>query len=107
MAVRQHTHDGARPDSDDYPVRADLTVLVTRDADGDLTDGVRARLDDVDVVAGVERVDVGGLRPSLNDLRVDVTASLRVRGPPDDPEAVAAALADGFGVREVAAVERR
>lgn len=84
----------------EHVVRASLTVLVTRNADGDLREGVRARLAAVDCVAGVDRVDVSGLRPALNDVRVQVDAALRVGGPPD-PEAVAAALESGFGVKEV------
>lgn len=84
----------------EHAVRASLTVLVTRNADGDLQEGVRARLAAVDCVVGVDRADVSGLRPALNDLRVQVDAALRVGGPPD-AESVAAALESGFGVKEV------
>ncbi|WP_231751624.1 hypothetical protein [Halogeometricum sp. CBA1124] len=55
--------------ADHHSVRASLTVLVTRDADGDLQEGVRARLAAVDCVVAVDRADVSGLRPALNDLR--------------------------------------
>ncbi|ADQ66179.1 hypothetical protein C499_09694 [Halogeometricum borinquense DSM 11551] len=97
MAITQPSQNAQQ---DDYPVAASLTVLVTRDADGDLQEGVRARLDAVECVASVDRVDVSGLRPALNDMRVDLDAALRVSGPPD-AESVADALEAGFGVKEV------
>lgn len=90
-----------------------MTVLVNRDAPGDLADGVRSRLSRVDGVAEIETVDIRGVRPSLNDLRVTVDATLRVRVDADQPEApdpasppdvdaaaVERLLADGFGVRD-------
>lgn len=99
----------SRPDrnaqQDDHEVRASLTVLVTRDGDGDLREGVRARLAAVDCVVAVDRADVSGLRPALNDVRVDVDAALRVDGPPDERR-VAAALEAGFGVKEVREVSK-
>lgn len=94
------SHPSQKAQHDDYPVRASLTVLVTRDADGDLREGVRARLAAVDCVVAVDRVDVSGLRPALNDVRVRVDAALCVRDPPDEAD-VAAALEAGFGVKEV------
>jgi hypothetical protein len=89
--------------------QASMTVLVNRDAPGDLVAGVRDRLERVAGVLAVESVDVRGVRPSLNDLRVEVDATLRVRvdavspddrDPPVDPAAVERLLADGFGVRD-------
>ena len=101
-------------------VHCELTVLVTRNAAGDLVDGVRERLRRVDGVTAVEEVDVRGLTPGLNDLRVETTVRLRVGVPPDrerDPtegdesrlegdedspdDAVRSTLESGFGVRSV------
>jgi hypothetical protein len=87
-------------------VRADLELLVTRNARGDLTDGVLDRLAKVDGVETVEDVTISGLRPGLNDLAVEVTATLHVATPrPADDAALEALLTDGFGV-ERAAVAR-
>jgi hypothetical protein len=91
--------------ADHRSVRASLTVLVTRDADGDLQEGVRARLAAVDCVVAVDRADVSGLRPALNDLRVEVDADLHVSGPPEEAS-VADALEAGFGVKAVREVTR-
>ncbi|MFB6154774.1 MAG: hypothetical protein ABEJ22_02695 [Haloferacaceae archaeon] len=88
-----------------HPVHAQatLTVLVARDAAGDMVDGVRTRLERVDGVESVGDLDVSGVRPGLNDLQVEVATELHVSPrPPDeevDPDAVAAQLADGFGVK--------
>lgn len=98
--------------------RTELTVLVARDDSGDLRDGVRRRLDRVGAVETVDDLDVRGLRPGLNDLAVELAATLTVRGDaigaagaaeepvdpdaPDVPDAVAAALEDGFGVAAAA-----
>lgn len=81
--------------------RADLTVSVSRDAAGDLADGVRARIESADGVEAVEAVELRSLRPGLNDLTVEVTAELRL-SPDGDP---AARLERCFGIREVT-VER-
>jgi hypothetical protein len=80
-----------------------MTVHVARDAPGDLLAGVRARLDAVDCVASVEALDVRGVEPSLNDLRVAVRADLRLRGEGGDPASDVARLEAGFGVHEVSA----
>jgi hypothetical protein len=88
-------------------VDCELTVLVTRDAAGDLVDGVRERLRRVDGVADVGDVDVRGLTPGLNDLRVEATVRLRLRDPPDDAEGVEATLESGFGVRAARLVPDR
>jgi hypothetical protein len=87
-------------------VRADLRVRVSRDGPGDLHDGVRRRLRSVEAVAAVEAVDVSDLRPGLNDLAVDLVATLRLhadRTGGTDADALAARLGEGFGV-ECAAV---
>jgi hypothetical protein len=72
---------------------------VARGAAGDLAGGARARLEAVDAVAAVETVEVTGFRPTANDVRVDLTAEVRVRAAPD-PDAVAEALEDGFAILE-------
>jgi hypothetical protein len=95
-----------------------MTVLVNRDAPGDLAAGVEGRIAAVEAVESVEVVDLRGVRPGLNDLRVEVRADLRVHvGPPDGPDGpgdpgpgpraaeVEAALADGFGIRDVTVAE--
>ncbi|MFC4356923.1 hypothetical protein ACFO0N_03055 [Halobium salinum] len=81
-------------------VRAEMRVLVSRNGRGDLHDGVHQRLRRVDGVLEVEAVDVSGLRPGLNDLAVDLVATLRLRPerPDADGDALAAQLRDGFGV---------
>ena len=78
-----------------------MTVHVARDAPGDLLDGVDARLAAVDCVASVDALDVRGVTPSLNDLRVAVRADLRLHGEGGDPASDVEELADGFGVHEV------
>lgn len=114
-------------------VSATMTVLVNRDAPGDLAAGVEGRIAAVEAVESVEVVDLRGVRPGLNDLRVEVRADLRVHadppdgpgdpgpGPGSDPDPdpdlgpgpgpgpraaeVEAALADGFGIRDVTVAE--
>jgi len=69
----------------DHPaatVCASVLVAVTRDATGDLHEGATARLAAVDGVAAVEALDVTGVRPTLNDLRVEAEAVLAL-DPPD------------------------
>jgi hypothetical protein len=81
-------------------VRATLEVLVTRNARGDLTDGVHDRLRKVAVVDTVEHVEISGLTPGLNDLRVEATADLRLSPATTDADAATleALLEEGFGV---------
>jgi hypothetical protein len=83
-------------------VRATLEVLVTRNARGDLTDGVHDRLRKVAVVEDVEDVEISGLTPGLNDLRVEATADLRLdRTAADaDDAALEGLLEAGFGVAD-------
>jgi hypothetical protein len=93
-------HDQASP----VAATVEVTLWVPRGAAGDLRAGTREVLDGVDAVASVESVDIGAVRPTATDIRLDLVAELRLRigeGP------AAAALADGFGVlsAEVLAVE--
>ena len=71
-----------------------LRVEVPRDAAGDLHAGVRARLARYHAVEVVS-VDVVGLQPRLNDLTVDVEASIRLTA-----DAEVADLTDVVGVHE-------
>ena len=81
-------------------VRATVEVLVTRNARGDLTDGVHDRLRKVAVVDTVEHVEISGLTPGLNDLPVEATADLRLSPATTDADAATleALLEEGFGV---------
>ena len=54
-----------------------VRLAVPRDAAGDLRAGVRSKLAARDGVAVID-VDVVGLKPRLNDLTVDVDASVRL-----------------------------
>ena len=77
-----------------------LRVAVPRDAAGDLRAGVRSKLDGRDGV-DVTDVDVVDLRPRLNDLAVEVDASVRLA-----PDAEVADLTDVVGVSEARPRER-
>ncbi|MFC6752456.1 hypothetical protein [Halorubrum tibetense] len=71
-----------------------LRLEVPRDAAGDLHAGVRSRLarhDDIEVLD----VDVVGLQPRLNDLMVEVEASVRLA-----PDATLSDLTGIVGVHE-------
>jgi hypothetical protein len=81
--------------------QADLVVLVARDAAGDLVEGARTRLARAEGVEVVERFEVTGVRPGLNDLRVTATATVRVRADAATRDAAADRLAAGFGLAEV------
>ncbi|MFB6096286.1 MAG: hypothetical protein ABEJ74_02730 [Haloferacaceae archaeon] len=86
--------------------QARFEVLVGRDGPGDLVDGVRRLLERAPGVEAVADLRVRNVRPGLNDVRLDAEARVRVRPDdggvdPADPEALAAQLVDGFGVREV------
>lgn len=89
--------------SPDVTVDAELTVLVSRHARGNLHDGVHERLRKIDGVQRVEQVDIHGLRPGLNDLTVEVHAVLRLRPTALDDDSIAAQLADGFGIKRAVA----
>ena len=79
------------------PIGVTCTVSVPRNAAGDLETGVRDRLGDADGVDTVEAVDLEGIRPGLNDLTVNVSASLLV----DDTGDVGTRLEERFGVSDV------
>lgn len=87
----------------DVTVHAELTVLVSRNGRGDLHDGVRDRLRKIDGVRQIDTVDIRGLQPGLNDLTVEVQATLRLHPNAPDDEDVAAQLADGFGIKRAVA----
>ncbi|WP_152529843.1 hypothetical protein [Candidatus Halobonum tyrrellensis] len=79
-----------------------MTVAVSRSAPGDLAAGVETKLRRIDAVRGVESVDLRGIRPGLNDLTVDVEATLAVDADGDaDATALEAAFDDAFGVSDV------
>ncbi|GAB7009896.1 hypothetical protein [Halorubrum trueperi] len=73
-----------------------LRLAVPRDAAGDLHAGVRSKLAGCDDLDAILHVDVVGLQPRLNDLTVDVDASLRLA-----PDAEIDDLIDIVGVHEV------
>ncbi len=82
-------------------VDVELTVLVTRNGRGDLHDGIEHLIRRVDGVESVDAVDVHGLQPGLNDLAVDLVATIRLDPiESNDESAVEAQLLDGFGVRK-------
>jgi hypothetical protein len=87
---------------------ADLEIRVPRGDDGTLQDGIAAVLGRNTAVARTEVVDISGVTPTLNDLRVDAEVRLSVRlddAVEDERAAVRDAVADQFGVRTVSAVE--
>jgi hypothetical protein len=87
---------------------ADLEVQVPRGDDGSLQDGIVTVLGRSGAVDRTEVVDVNGVTPTLNDLRVDASVRLRVHldeSVEDERAAVRDAVADQFGVRTVSAVE--
>ncbi|WP_238398242.1 hypothetical protein [Halorussus salinus] len=87
---------------------ADLEVHVPRGGDGTLQDGIVTVLDRSAAVDSTEVLDVSGVTPTLNDLRVDASVRLRLHveeAVEDERDAVREAVADQFGVRAVSAVE--
>lgn len=83
---------------------AALRVQVPRDTSGTLEDGVAAMVRRIDAIEAVDAVDLQGMVPRLNDVAVDATVEGRIRVDPGDEDpraAVAAALAEGFGVDTV------
>jgi hypothetical protein len=87
---------------------AELELDVPRGGDGTLQDGIATVLDRSAAVGRTEVVDISGVTPTLNDLRVDASVRLQVHvdGTVDDErDAVREAVADQFGVRTVSAVE--
>lgn len=88
--------------------RADLSLWVRRGEAGGVTDGVETVLDGVDCVTAHDIVEVTGVRPLANELRLDVTADVTVRierSFESRSVAVQEELADGFGVTDVDAVD--
>lgn len=87
---------------------ADLEVQVPRGDDGSLQDGIVTVLGRSAAVDRTEVVDISGVTPTLNDLRVDASVRLRVHldeAVEDERAAVREAVADQFGVSAVTAVE--
>ncbi|NHN61342.1 MULTISPECIES: hypothetical protein [Halorussus] len=87
---------------------ADLEVHVPRGGDGTLQDGIADVLARSAAVDRTEVVDISGVTPTLNDLRVDASVRLHVRlddSVEDERAAVRETVADQFGVRAVTAVE--
>ncbi len=83
---------------------AELRVKVPRDAGGTLDEGVAAMVRRIDAIVAVEAVELQGMVPRLNDVAVEAWVEGRIRVAPPEQElrpAVAAALADGFGVDRV------
>lgn len=81
---------------------ASMTVAVSRAAPGDLAAGVETKLRRVDGVDGVESLDLGGITPGLNDLTVDVEATLALDAETEaDADALEARFEDAFGVSAV------
>lgn len=79
-------------------VDADLTVHVPRNDQGTLEEGVEQRVRRVDGVDRLERVELTGVRPRLNDMAVGVRVEVVLAGDAVDPPEVEAMLEDGFGV---------
>ncbi|WP_135827170.1 hypothetical protein [Halorussus ruber] len=87
---------------------ADLEIQVPRGDDGTLQDGIVTVLGRSAAVDRTEVVDISGVTPTLNDLRVDAEVRLRVHlddSVEDERAAVRETVADQFGVRTVSAVE--
>ncbi|WP_137286185.1 hypothetical protein [Halorussus salinisoli] len=87
---------------------ADLEIQVPRGDDGTLQDGIATVLGRSAAVDRTEVVDISGVTPTLNDLRVDASVRLHVHlddSVEDERAAVRETVADQFGVRAVTAVE--
>ena len=90
-------------------VTADLELEVPRGRDGTLRDGITAVLRRSAAVERTEVVAVCGVKPTLNDLRVDASVRLAVRldeSVEDERAAVRETVADQFGVRSVNEVRK-
>lgn len=88
--------------------RADLSIWVRRGEAGTVSDGVETVLDGVTCVIAHDVVEVTGVRPLSNELRIDVTVDVTVRierAFESRSVATREELADGFGVTDVAAVD--
>lgn len=92
----------ATADPQEVRVVAELTLNVTRNANGTLADGAASQLARIDDVEHVDSVDVTGLTPRLNDLQVTATVTCTMQcTDPDAQHSTERALADGFGVTDV------
>lgn len=80
---------------------ASMTVAVSRAAPGDLAAGVETKLRRIDGVRAVESLDLGGISPGLNDLTVDVEATLALDADDADADALEARFEESFGVSAV------
>lgn len=93
-----------RPDPTRRRFDAQLEVQVPRNAGGTLEEGLKAMVEGVDSVRRVERVDLEGLIPRLNDLAVEATVegvveiTRRQAGVEAD---LVTALEDTFGIASV------
>lgn len=88
---------------------AALELHVPRGGDGSLEDGIATVLQRSAAVDRTEVVEITGMKPTLNDLRVTATVRLYVRvdDADDECEAVREAVADQFGVQSVERCEVR
>jgi hypothetical protein len=88
-------------------VNAEITLWIHRGAAGDLAAGAREVLANTDPVASIDDLDVIGFRPTATDIRVDLTAHVRVYAVHPDADSVEDALVDGFGIitTDVTAIE--
>lgn len=107
MAAARHdardTHEReAREVRDAARIAVRIRVEVPRDCDGDLHDGVEAKLARSATVGRITDLDLGGVRPRLNDLSVDATARIRTAA---SPSALRADLESLVGVRAVTVLE--
>ncbi|PSQ07494.1 hypothetical protein BRC97_03495 [Halobacteriales archaeon QS_6_71_20] len=81
---------------------ASMTVAVSRSAPGDLAEGAETTLRRAAAVEAVESLDIRGIEPGLNDLTVEADATVALAADAgEEREAVAAALAERFGVGDV------
>lgn len=89
------------PAPTDVRVEAAVAVTVTRNANGDLEDGVATVLERTEAVESVQDVQLHGLTPRLNDMLVEATVVLTLTAQRDDEHDPETVLADGFGVNTV------
>ncbi len=80
------------------PVDARLTLRVPRGGRRDLREAARERLARIETVERVETFDVTGVRPGLNDLRVDARSTVACETDATDLDA---SLASAVGIEAV------
>lgn len=89
-----------------HVVRATLAVRVPVNATGSLADGAARIVERIDTVERVEKPDVRGLQPGLNDTTVDLCVRVTFATDwSDDGTTARQNLADGFGVQTVDRIE--